>query len=411
MGFGSKTDYQTGRVLDLDKTYRSIIEPAVKAAGLRCIRADDHVHAGIIDKPMYEFLRKADVVIADLSTSNANAIYELGVRHALRPHTTIVLAEKEFKFPFDLKSLLIRSYEHLGKGIDYEESMRAQSMLTAVIEELLARQAVDSPVHTFLPDLAASLNAICPSTSASAVELPASGEASAVLDQYRAARAANELVAARELAQQLCQRLPGDSYPIQQLALMTYKSKQPDERTALFEAHRVLQQLGPDSTLDPETLGLWGAVHKRLWELSQLPAYLDEAIDAYARGFFLRNDSYNGINYAFLLNVRAGRSDPQDAITDFTLAQRVRRRVVHLCERELKLQPRTEDGHSEREQRFWLRATLLEAKLGLGEDVAAAERQRLAFEAPDPWMSESMNRQLDNLSSLLADPPTRHLSR
>ena len=53
----------------------------------------------MIDKPMYEHLLEADLVIANLSTSNANAIYELGVRHALRPHTTIVMAEQNFKFP------------------------------------------------------------------------------------------------------------------------------------------------------------------------------------------------------------------------------------------------------------------------------------------------------------------------
>jgi hypothetical protein len=31
---------------------------------------------------MYEQLMSADLVVADLSTSNANAFYELGVRHA-----------------------------------------------------------------------------------------------------------------------------------------------------------------------------------------------------------------------------------------------------------------------------------------------------------------------------------------
>jgi hypothetical protein len=39
----------------------------------------------LIDVPMYEQLLEADVVATDLSTSNRNAIYELGVRHALRP--------------------------------------------------------------------------------------------------------------------------------------------------------------------------------------------------------------------------------------------------------------------------------------------------------------------------------------
>ena len=70
---------------------------------------------------MYEQLLDADLVIADLSTSNANAIYELGVRHALRPHTTIVMAESNFKFPFDLSHLSMLKYEHLGKEIGYGE--------------------------------------------------------------------------------------------------------------------------------------------------------------------------------------------------------------------------------------------------------------------------------------------------
>jgi hypothetical protein len=78
MGFGKKTDFETGRVLDLNASYQNLIKPAVEAAGLKCIRADEIVHSGLIDVPMYEQLLKADVVVADLS-------YEVGVRHALRP--------------------------------------------------------------------------------------------------------------------------------------------------------------------------------------------------------------------------------------------------------------------------------------------------------------------------------------
>src|SRR5262245_60126801 len=128
MGFGQKVDYKTKRTLDLDKTYK-IIRAAVEEAELECIRADDIVHSGVIDKPMYENLLIAEVAIADLSTSNENAIYELGVRHALRPRTTIVIAEKEFKFPFDLGHVVIRPYEHLGTGIDFEEAERLKKEL------------------------------------------------------------------------------------------------------------------------------------------------------------------------------------------------------------------------------------------------------------------------------------------
>jgi hypothetical protein len=41
MGFGKKTDLSTGKTLDLDKTYKNIIRPAVEKSGLKCVRADE----------------------------------------------------------------------------------------------------------------------------------------------------------------------------------------------------------------------------------------------------------------------------------------------------------------------------------------------------------------------------------
>ena len=114
-GFGSKTDYTDGRVLDLDASY-DVIKQAVEKAGLRCVRADEIVHSGTIDIPMYQQLLAADLVIADLSTYNLNAAFELGVRYALRPRATIVVAESKFKSPFDVNHILIRRYEHASEG-------------------------------------------------------------------------------------------------------------------------------------------------------------------------------------------------------------------------------------------------------------------------------------------------------
>lgn len=130
-----------------------IIRRAVTDAGLDCIRADDGIHSGLIDKPMYELLLEADVVIADLSTANPNALYELGVRHALRPHQTIVIAENELKYPFDLHHVVIRPYHHLGKYIDAEEGDRARDELKKAIETALDPPPIDSPVYTYLPHL------------------------------------------------------------------------------------------------------------------------------------------------------------------------------------------------------------------------------------------------------------------
>jgi hypothetical protein len=124
-GFGKKTAYTKDhkpRLLDLDATYESIIEPAVTGAGLRCIRADKMLNAGMIDTRMYEMLLRADLVIADISTGNVNAVYELGVRHALRPYTTILMQEDEAAFYFDLSHSSTFVYHHLGDDIGSREA-------------------------------------------------------------------------------------------------------------------------------------------------------------------------------------------------------------------------------------------------------------------------------------------------
>ncbi len=100
---------------------------------------------------MYDNLLSADLVIADLSTANVNAAYELGVRHALRPQRTIVLAENNFSFPFDLNHLSILKYEHLGKDIGVTEVMRVTKELKEKITTLMGSSEPDSPVFLFIP--------------------------------------------------------------------------------------------------------------------------------------------------------------------------------------------------------------------------------------------------------------------
>ena len=60
--------------------------------------------------------------MADISTLNPNAIYELGVRHALRPYRTIVISEDKLRYPFDINHTLIEKYKHLGEDIDVSEA-------------------------------------------------------------------------------------------------------------------------------------------------------------------------------------------------------------------------------------------------------------------------------------------------
>ena len=116
---------------------------------------------------------------------------------------------------------------------------------------------------------------------------------------------------------------------------------------------------------------------------------------------FERNDYYNGINYAFLLNVRAGHfKDKAEAIADFVEARRVREEVLTICEPLLK-----KDDLSKADK-YWVRATMAEAYVGLGEKEKANDmlKEADAFE-PLPWMKESTQKQLAALKMFLANSP------
>lgn len=416
MGFGEKTDFQSNpqRVLNLDRTYNNIIKPVVEEASLACIRADEIIHSTVIDKPMYDNLLSADIVLADLSTSNANAIYELGIRHALRPRTTIVMAENNFSFPFDLNHLSILKYEHLGTDIGYAEVMRVRALLKNKILNLINRQETDSPIFLLIPSLRAAGPSgqaldVAPGTAPAPMALKKDDSSfAALMESFHVAKVAVKKPADWAVPLELLKRMetmqPEDPYILQQRALATYKSEIPDKRAALAEAKKVLQKLAPVTSSDAETVGLWGAIHKHLWDLGSDPIDLDEAIRAYARGFYIKDDYYNGINYAFVLDVRAASSTGDEAIADRVLARRVRKEVLAICDGLLAAEGR--ESHLADDERFparrpqlgyWVYATKLEALMGLGR-VSEAAALKSQISTPEDWQRESLSRQLYGLA-------------
>ncbi len=392
MGYGVKVDYRTGRELDLDKTYHNVIKPAVEELGFTCIRADEVRHSGIIDVPMYEWLIGADVVIADLSTYNPNSFYELGVRHALRPYTTIAISENKLEPPFDVNHTVIRPYEHLGKDIGYTETMRFRQELMDSISAIIDSPKVDSPVYTYLKDLDP------PKYSAPGV-VPAASEKetlSTIIGRAKTALDAGDFMGAITLFE-LAREIDDDSdYVLQQLVLATYKSKHPSHVESLNKALVLLEELKPEETTDTETLGLTGAVYKRLWDETGELSHLSESIKFYEKGFRVKSDYYNGINLAFLLNVRAKISEGEDAIADSVQAKRIRQQVIEICQKLMG------DGFDERGDKYWVVATLEEAYFGLGETDNFEQSKAMALTLVEAdWERASTEEQISTLEKLL----------
>jgi hypothetical protein len=433
MGFGIKTDLSTGRKLNLDNAYRNMIKPAVEQTGLECVRADEIPHSGNIDVQMYRELLTADVVVADISTANPNAIYELGVRHALRPWTTVVISESELKYPFDLNHILITNYTHLGDDVGVGEARRFIQLLSGNLRRILENPAADSPIYTYLADLAPPQLAARQREAAAQAEdalleaveaLPTRSQAehestlSSVVNKGEAAIRHSHFVKASAMfrvALDLCDArdrrhghvLRREPYLLQRLALTTYKAKQPNALAALREALEILQPLAPVESNDPETVGIAGSIHKHLYEEGQGEDHLRQAIQYFSRGYYLRSDLYHGINLAALLTVRAASPlDPtdQEKVADLVAANRIRAELVDLCRIELERIDRrleTESDNDTKEhqvrqdwdRRYWCLATMAGAYFGLGAwpEYRQARQQAMALQ-PAKWMAATLDK-------------------
>jgi len=190
----------------------------------------------------------------------------------------------------------------------------------------------------------------------------------------------------------------------QRTALCTYKAKLPDPMTALSDAEKLLEPLSPDTTTDPETLGLCGAINKRRYELAGDKQYLQRAIRFYERGYYVKQDYYNGINVAYLYNVAAkANPDPKEAEAQKYLAAKIRQEVIAICQNTMQGQQ-----FKERSDRPWIYLTLAEGYFGTGKTAEyKAVLDDIEEKAKtDPVLKSNFNResfeeQLKKLSVLL----------
>lgn len=160
MGYGIKNN------LNLDLAYEKIIKPCIaenqlipfplyEESSYNAYRCDEISGTISIDYKFVTCLNGADIVIADISTMNVNAIYELGARHALKPRSTILLCakekEKEFKF-FDITYVPIIFYEHNGIFIRDDVIGQTKNQLNSFLDFAIntSTNVPDNPIYRAL---------------------------------------------------------------------------------------------------------------------------------------------------------------------------------------------------------------------------------------------------------------------
>jgi tetratricopeptide (TPR) repeat protein len=391
MGFGKKKDPDTNRTIDLDETYKKIIRPAVESCNYNCVRADEILDSGIIDRSMYALLYMAELVIADISTYNPNAIYELGTRHVLKPFSTIIIKEDESKIPFDINHSRTLSYKHLGNEINNGEAKKCVRQLKELISTITENPTIDSPLYSFIPKIKQpflsdeDLNSIIGELKSNENTIFSLTEkAKELMKEKRFTEAA-------ETWKKLSDKANNDIYYVQQEALCTYKSKIPNEIQALTNALQIIARISEQT--DTETLGITGAINKNLWKYTNEIGFLITAIENYKKGWNLYKDYYTGENYAHCLEQKAIlETDSDSKIHSKVEAKNTRQEIIEIVLKSLE--------NTEPEELKWKYATLSNCYLAI-EDIDKANEfhDKFISQQPAAWEIETFEKSKQEITN------------
>ena len=392
MPFGKKRDEQLGLEIDFDEIYENGIKPALKSLPVEFTRADE-VHGGIIHRSMFEWLLLAEVVIIDATIENANVFYELGVRHAAKRRSTIIISGNIRKIPFDISMMSTLTYSLTDGKLSAQSAQELCDTITdAVSAALSPAGSDDSPVFQLMPSYQGTraeaaqatilsrrrreidavrkrLRKAVTATTAEPVnevrsivrDLGRLTEATAdlvpdVVTSYRDIGAFADLIDFVETATQSV----AISVPVsQQYALALNRRDEGNDRARATE---ILEGLCSAGLAQAESYGILGRIHKDLHiearasgDTLRAAGHLAVAIEYYRQGFAADiRQYYTGVNLATLLRWEGGavpEQESRDIVPVVTLAATLARRA---------------SGNS-----YWTLATLLEAA-ALNDDWRAA---------------------------------------
>ena len=429
MPFGKKIDPQSSAEIDFDVIYSTGIRPAIESAGLVAIRGDQETSGGIIHKAMFARLLLAEFVVADMTTANANVFYELGIRHAAKPQTTIPIFATVAAPPFDVNLVRAIPYDLRNDGSLSEES--AQQLIAALTERinsaLTGPVSQDSPLFSLFPefpgiemsheltdvfrdrvdysrtfrDALATARSVQPRKNAvaalKAIEEdlgdPLLIERGVLIDlflSYRAVEAWDDMVA-------LYDRMPAVTQEAalcrQQAALaLNRRNAAGDRERAMSSIKRLIDDIGPSA----ESYGILGRIYKDMCAEAQSAGspraggYLDLAIEAYTEGFEAEpSDFYPGTNAITLLlkRNRDGDRDKIDYLAPLVTFAAVRR-------------------GGERSEDYWTVATVMELAV-VSRDYDMAERclnRAVALPGLESWMLKTTRNNLELVADSESDP-------
>lgn len=426
--------------IDFDRIYDDLIKPAILQAGLEPLIESEEKSGGIIYKTMYEKIILCEFCIADLSNLNPNAYYELGMRYAVKPFTTIpIIASSHSQLFFDVAPNRTFIYQ-VDNDFNLSNKQDDIKKLADKLQEAKKNRSTDSPLYDLINGIAFQNSVAHEKTDifrekvqyddaikeelayarnlmvgdpdkekAKAMRIEAIHqivEKNRPLENLETAVLIDIMISYRNIEafpemQSFIEQLPRYVFETimvqEQYAFVLNRNgnkAKPIDTVMIDKAEKVLQKLEEQGKASSETYGIWGRIYKDKFEkayqaenLNLAKTHLKKALIYYQKGFeFDPRDAYPGVNYVTCLELLGEREKALRLIpaVEYAVAAKMKRK-----------QPD-----------YWDYATLLELAVIEGRFKEAREffdeAEPLAIET---WMFGTTK---ENLSKILNFRKERH---
>jgi len=345
--------------INFDKIYEDLIAPAIRKAALEPLIEREESNLGVIQKTMYEKIILCEFCVADLTNANPNVYYELGMRYAVKPFTTIpVIASSHFPLPFDIGFNRTFTYQ-VDAAFTLINKEADIDALANLLRKARQTRSTDSPLYDLVNGIAfqnsvahektdvfrdrvvydkeiktelAYARSVNGNNAATTKQLRIDA-INAIVNKYQplenmeTAILVDIMISFRDVLafeemMAFIRSLPRYVFKTvmvqEQYAFVLNRNggkKIPVDDVMIDEAENILEDLEANGKASSETYGIWGRIYKDKMDraytpgnLAQAKVHLKKALAYYKKGFEADlRDAYPGVNYINCLELSGNR--------------------------------------------------------------------------------------------------------
>ena len=402
------------QTIDFDKIYKDLLAPAIQKAGMEPLIEHEEQSHGVVHKTMYEKIILCEFCVADITNANPNAYYELGMRYAVRPFTTIpVIASSHFPLPFDVG--LDRTFVYqVDKDFQLSDVQNDVERLSSVLELAKKSRQTDSPLYDLVNGISfqnsvahektdifrqtviyndkikkdleyarAIIDSENPSNTKRRrieaidkeveenrpLENVETGVLIDMMISYRNIEAFEEMMTfIRQLPRYVFETVMVQ----EQYAFVLNRNgnkRKPVDDVMIREAEDVLKKLEEAGKASSETYGIWGRIHKNKFERAfalgnkgEAKVHLKNAQKYYEKGFeFDPRDAYPGVNYVTCLELMGEKEKARRMVpaVEYAVTSRMKRKQADYWDYATLLELAVIENMFEQAEEYYYEATPL----------------------------------------------------